>query len=869
MAVNIGPKIGIDGEAEYRKEIQNIIQQAKTLSSEMNETAAAFKNEADKEKASAEITKKLNEQMETQRKLVAKLEDAVQKSAEKTGENSTQTLKWKEQLAKAKTELHNMEQQAGDAAKGVGKLGDEEEHAGRKTSVFGDMLKANLCSDLIRKGIEATASIVKDLAKGMVDAVKNTAAYADEINTLAKTTGMSTDAIQEWRYAADLIDVSFETIEGSLSKLTKNMDSARDGSSKQAQAFKDLGVEVTDANGNLRDSSEVFMDVLDALRKIENPTERDAAAMDVLGKSAKDLNPLIETSASDLADLRKEAHKVGAVMDKDTLDSMNEVQDAIDRISGTWEGLKRTLGATVGIKILPELEKFVGLFQNLAKTGNVSEFIDKLIRQLTKERNWSQAGEKIGDLLGRLLGNAPRIIVAGVKLAGGLIKGLIQGIPKMGEAIIEEFKKLKLSDATRDMIYEMQNVRAEIDKIPGAVDRMSSSLGEVNGKQKEAEHWIEIFDELSKKTDPTAQETERLQTAVQKLNELYPELGLKLDTDTGKWSLNTEEIRRNIDALTDKYRAEAYYAAAGETLTDIAKLEAESQIYRDQLELLTAQKSAIDRAVESKEAQIQKIYALREAYARGTITQTEYYSSLSAMSGTAIEGYKAEEAYITETKKTLQGLYDQQLNINARYDEAVVTVEAYDKKIADLNKDVEFLWSKAGEYSDKAAEKMGSSFDQVEKIIDKRKDAAFKRAKILGQAIDDGTAEGIDQNAYKITSAAEKAVQGAINAMRRTAEIRSPSKVTRDLIGKNLALGVVTGYEEIMQQALSRQVFSMTPVFDEMTAGGSVTNNNTTTNVGGVSVNVYARDGESTNEIAEKVMRKIQTATDARKAVFA
>jgi hypothetical protein len=869
VAVSIGPRIQVDGEEEYRRKINEIITQSKTLDAEMKALTATFDKESTEQEKATKSSKLLNDQLATARERTKLVRDMTEQSTAKTGENSTQTLKWKEQLAKAKTELHNMEQQAGDAAKGVGKLGDEEENAGRKTSVFGDMLKANLCSDLIRKGIEATASIVKDLAKGMVDAVKETAAYADEINTLAKTTGMSTDAIQEWRYAADLIDVSFETIEGSLTKLTQSMDSARDGSSKQAQAFKDLGVEVTDANGNLRDSSEVFMDVLDALRKIENPTERDAAAMDVLGKSAKDLNPLIETSASDLADLRKEAHKVGAVMDKDTLDSMNEVQDAIDRVSGTWEGLKRTLGAAIGIKILPDLEKFVGLFQDLAKTGNVSEFIDKLIRQLTKERNWSQAGEKIGDLLGRLLGNAPRIIVAGVKLAGGLIKGLIQGIPKMGEAIIEEFRKLKLSDATRDMIYDMQNVRAEIEKIPGAADRMASSLGEVNGHQKEAEHWIEIFDELSKKTDPTAQETERLETAVKKLNELYPELGLKLDTDTGKWSLNTEEIRRNIDALSDKYRAEAYYSAAGETLTDIAKLEAESQVYRDQLDLLTAQKSAIDRLAESKEAQIQTIYALREAYGRGTITLTEYYDTLTEMSGTAITGYQSEQAYITDTKNALHGIYDQQLNINARYEEAVKTVGAYDEKIADLNKDVEFYWSKAGEYSDAAAEKVGSSFDQVEKIIDKRKDATFKRAQLIGKAIDDGTAAGIDQNAYKITSAAEKAVQGAINAMRRTAEIRSPSKVTRDLIGKNLALGVVTGYEEIMQQALSRQVFSMTPVFDEMTAGGTVTNNNTTTNVGGVSVNVYARDGESTNEIAEKVMRKIQTATDARKAVFA
>ena len=66
-------------------------------------------------------------------------------------------------------------------------------------------------------------------------------------------------------------------------------------------------------------------------------------------------------------------------------------------------------------------------------------------------------------------------------------------------------------------------------------------------------------------------------------------------------------------------------------------------------------------------------------------------------------------------------------------------------------------------------------------------------------------------------------------------------------------------------------IFSLSPVFGEMTAGGSITNNSTsnTTNLGGVSIKVYARDGESANAIAETVMRKIQNATDQRKAVFA
>lgn len=864
---DIGAKISIDGEKQFRQELQNITQTGKTLSAQMDALTASFDKAERSEEDNAKVSKKLNEQIENQQKLVDKLKEAVARSAEKTGENSTETQKWKEKLAKAETGLAKLKNQANDAGKEVEDFSNEEKEASNQTSIFGDVLKANLASEAIKKGVQMLASAVKEVAKFFADAVKDAAEYADTVNTLAKTTGMGTDAIQEYQYAAKLLDVEFSTIQGSLTKLTSKMSSAKDGNKAATEAFEKLGVKITNANGSLRDANDVFDDAIAALGNIQNDTERDAAAMDIFGKSAKELNPLIEAGADALASYREEAHRVGAVMDKDTLDSMNELQDSLDRVSGTWDALKRTLGTKIGIKILPEIEKLTQAFQKLVETGNVSQFIDTLTRGLTKERNWTEIGKKVGDLLGRILGSAPKIIVAGVKMAGGLIKGLISGVPDMVNAIGDELRKSKLSDATRDIIYDLENVRNALDDIQSASDRTASSLGEVNGKQKEAEHWIEIFDELSKVTDPTAQETERLETAVRRLNELYPELALKLDTDTGKWSLNTEEIRRNIDALSDKYRAEAYYAAAGETLTDIAKLEAESQVYRDQLATITAQKDATDRLVESKEAQIQKIYALREEYARGQITLTDYYNSLSEMSETAIDGYQAEEAYIKETKESLHEIYDQQLNINARYEEAVETVEAYDNKINDLNKDVEFLWSKAGEYSDKAAEKAGSSIEQVEKIIDKRKDAAFKRAQLIGKAIDDGTAAGIDQNAYKITSAAEKAVQGAINAMRRTAEIRSPSKVTRDLIGKNLALGVVEGWEDVFSPDRMRNAFSLRGAIGEMS--GSVSNVTNNANFGGVSVNVYARDGESADALADRIMLKIQAETDKRRAVFA
>lgn len=859
MAVNIGPKIGIDGEAEYRKEIQGIIQQAKTLSAEMNETAAAYENANDKEKAGADVTKKLNEQMENQRKLISKLEDAVKKSADKTGENSTQTLKWKEQLAKAKAELHGMEQKANDATKNVGNLGNAEEEAGKKTSMFGDLLKANLASDLIKRGISATVNLVKDMAQGIADAVKNAAAYGDEISTLSKTTGMSTDAIQEWKYAADLVDVSFETIEGSLTKLTKNMDAARDGSQKPAQAFETLGVSVTDANGNLRDSNEVLDDVLAALREIENPTERDAIAMDILGKSAKDLNPLIETSAEELAAIKKEARDVGAVMDKSTLNTLTKVQDGFDRLGGTWDAIKKNLGAKVGIAILPDLQKFVDVIQSFAKTGNIENFakraldtiggmlkklgekaaglikkIPKLLSKIGDSKIWVDLADSIGKLLGEAIKNAPKILAAGVKLGLQLIAGILQVIPNMIKSLTGAFEDSEFRKALKNRMNELSEIRDRLDDIRSASEKTESAFADINAKQMEAQNWIDIFDKISQKTDPTVSELNAMKTAVEKLNELYPELGLAADKETGKWNMTADEIRRSTENLTNYYKAQAYYAAASESYQDLAKVE---------LDLAKA-REIYDAAL----ADYEKVF-------RGEIPTED----IMTVSFNYASAYKTLKDLVDKQKE----LNDDIVFFNEKSSEMALGYEQQ-KEAEEFRKQIESETNDLDKFLDEKHKNLQKRFQRM-------KEDALQGGRNTGTALGQGVDEGIDSMIGPVTLRASGMITSAINRMKAVAQIHSPSKVTEDLIGKNLGLGVVKGYEDVMQQALKRQIFSLSPIFGEMTAGGSVTNNTTshTTNLGGVKVTINAAAGQNVNEIADAVLIKMQRATNRRKAVLA
>ena len=90
-----------------------------------------------------------------------------------------------------------------------------------------------------------TATVVA--GKALVDMTFNTAACADEILTQSSITGMSVERLQAYSYAADLVDVTLETLTGSMAKNVKSMSNAAGGSAKFAEAYDSLGVSVTNA----------------------------------------------------------------------------------------------------------------------------------------------------------------------------------------------------------------------------------------------------------------------------------------------------------------------------------------------------------------------------------------------------------------------------------------------------------------------------------------------------------------------------------------------------------------------------------------------------------------------------------------------
>ena len=222
----------------------------------------------------------------------------------------------------------------------------EIEAARAKVDKFG-----SAATDFSKKtaGMSTAAAGVLGALGGM--ALKSVTA-ADDLNTLAKQSGLTTAELQKIQYASDLVDVSMEDIVSAQSKLTKSMASG-------SEAFTTLGISTTNADGSLRSSNEVFYETLAALGQVTNETERDVLAMELFGKGAASLSGIIDDGGASLKAYGDEAERAGLIMSQETLDGLNAVNDSIDELKAKAAAEIANTGAKAMEALLPIFDSVV------------------------------------------------------------------------------------------------------------------------------------------------------------------------------------------------------------------------------------------------------------------------------------------------------------------------------------------------------------------------------------------------------------------------------------------------------------------------------------------------------------------------------
>ena len=384
---NVGAKVVLDGEKEYKQALQELNTGNRTLASEMRKLQAEYKGNTESTEYLTKAGELLERQLLQQQDKVQKLREAVAYAAQEYGEASETTQKYMQQLNNAEAaefELQHAIEENTEALNGENEtmlgLGDTVEELadklgiriprGAKDALNGmEGLSAGTVAAMAAAAaaIAAVVKVVMDLGKLTLDV----ASQVDDYITTSAITGVPTEMLQAWDYAAPLIDTDAETIKGAMTKITKAMGDAAGGSTEAQEKFSALGVSIVDeTTGNLRSAEEVFYDVVDALGQMDAGAQRDAIAMELMGKSAQELNPLINAGSKALKQYGAEAEAAGYILDEYQIARLGAVDDAYQKLQLTIEANRKQLAADFA----PAAQSAMELFSDVVrKAGEMLE----------------------------------------------------------------------------------------------------------------------------------------------------------------------------------------------------------------------------------------------------------------------------------------------------------------------------------------------------------------------------------------------------------------------------------------------------------------------------------------------------------------
>nr|UVX90183.1 MAG: hypothetical protein [Bacteriophage sp.] len=489
MAVNIGPKIGVDGEAEYRRQIKQIIQQSKTLESQMKLVASQFTATTSAEEKNTKTAAVLTEQIKAQRNMIKLLAEQTGKAAAKYGESDTKTQKWQQALNEATATLNKMQNELRDTASELQDMDSEMDDGAKKALSFGDVLKANLASDVIISGVKAMASAIKEVGAALVDLGKqsiqgfaeqeqliggvdtlfkeNSAQVQQYANNAYKTAGMSANEYMatvtsfsasllqslggDTKAAAEKADQAITDMSDNINKMGSDAQSVQDayrGFAKANYTMLDnlkLGYGgtkeemqrlLTDAEkiSGIKYDISSYADIVDAIHVVQ--TE-----MGITGTTAKEAATTIEGSANSM---KSAWSNLLTGMSNENLDLGDLVQNVVDSVGAFADNLIPRLQIMLprfaeGLtQLVNGLAPYVGpametLLPSLMQ--GIGGLVSGIVQALPAAVEAISA--VIPMLVEQLTILLPQIISAGVEIIAALASGIGENLPTLIPAVVD------------------------------------------------------------------------------------------------------------------------------------------------------------------------------------------------------------------------------------------------------------------------------------------------------------------------------------------------------------------------------------------------------------------------------------------------
>lgn len=428
----IKTSIDLTGEKEYRAACSSINTSLREINSEMKLATAEFANNASSSEALTRKQEVLQKQLAEQAKKAEAAETALRKMRE-AGIDPTDPAYQKMQtnLNNTKAEMAKTEQQINSTSKELKQSKVDWESVG---DVVGKVGKA------FGTALAALGTAAVGAASALAGLTVSASNYADDILTTSANTHIATDDLQKYSYALNFIDGDLNTLTGTMKKNTQIMSKARDGNKTYTAAYEKLGISITDTNGELRNGQDVYWEVIDALGKIENETERDALAMQLLGKSGTELNTIIDAGSEAFKDLGNEAEAMGYVMSDEAVSALGSFNDKLQQLKAGMTGLKNS-AALIALPFLDDLaSKGVPILAEFSKgiqeaNGDVSKMGDVI-------------GQGLADVVNLIVEKLPEFVEMGVTLVSSLIEGIVQNAPTIASAAVQIVETLVNGIAT-------------------------------------------------------------------------------------------------------------------------------------------------------------------------------------------------------------------------------------------------------------------------------------------------------------------------------------------------------------------------------------------------------------------------------------
>ena len=257
-------------------------------------------------------------------------------------------------------------------AKEADKYDDKLKDVGKSQEKVGVSAKA------VSVGVTAVGAAALAAGKAVFELAQNVANLRNDLIDAETRSGIAAETLAGLRVAAEGSGQSFSALTSGLDKFGVQMANAARGGNVTAESFKKLGIDVVDANGAMRDGTEVFTETLSALNAMPPSAERSALAVDTLGRSGGKL--LQALSGSGLDGFVELAREFGVGVGPKAAESAGQWQRNVAELNVVFEGLQARLADVIsgpdGVSALTDALVIAGEFVSVFATEGKARFVD-------------------------------------------------------------------------------------------------------------------------------------------------------------------------------------------------------------------------------------------------------------------------------------------------------------------------------------------------------------------------------------------------------------------------------------------------------------------------------------------------------------